>query len=176
MCRPMPPYVWSVLKIYSPHRMLQKDLCVFKKARYVFKKLQHLFKKARHVFNVRADGIIPPLIKSVIPSCPFILTFQLKRADNQPVKNDGTSPHPPFSRASQAPSKSAFSNVLLWRMKGGWRGDEGVSIHYRKPHQQGVSTTNERREEETVRLIWERYNNIKNNRKLLCTQMITMFW
>ena len=154
--------------------MLQKDLGVFKKARYVFKKLQHLFKKARYVFSVGTR--FNPLTKSVIPSCPFILTFQLKRADNQPVKNDGTSPHPPFSRASQAPSKSAFSNVLLWRMKGGWRGDEGVSIHYRKPHQQGVSTTNERREEETVRLIWERYNNIKNNRKLLWAKMITIFW
>ena len=97
-CRLVPPYV-------------QKDLGVFKKARYVFKKLQHLFKKARYVFSVGTR--FNPLTKSVIPSCPFILTFQLKRADNQSVKNDGTSPHPPFSRASQAPSKSAFSNVLL---------------------------------------------------------------
>ena len=48
--------------------MLQKDLCVFKKARYVcpkalyvFKKLQHLFKKARYVFHVGTDGITPSL-------------------------------------------------------------------------------------------------------------------
>ena len=48
--------------------MLQKDLCVFKKARYVcpkalyvFKKLQHLFKKARYVFHVGTDGLSPSL-------------------------------------------------------------------------------------------------------------------
>ena len=31
-------------------------------------------------------------------------------------------------------------------------------IHYRNPHQQDVSTANERREEETIRLIRKLYN------------------
>ena len=38
---------------------------------------------------------------------------------------------------------------LFLRMKGGWRGGEGMPLHYRNPHLQGVSTTNERRKEET---------------------------
>ncbi len=39
--------------------------------------------------------------------------------------------------------------LLFWRMKGGWRGGEGMPLHYRNPHRQGVSTTNERRKGET---------------------------
>ena len=35
------------------------------------------------------------------------------------------------------------------QMKGGWKGDYGMFIHYRNPHQQDVSTVNERRKEET---------------------------
>jgi len=34
------------------------------------------------------------------------------------------------------------------QMKGGWKGDYGMFIHYRNPHQQDVSTVNERRKEE----------------------------
>ena len=35
------------------------------------------------------------------------------------------------------------------QMKGGWKGDYGMFIHYRNPHQQDVLTVNERRKEET---------------------------
>ena len=78
-CSPMRIYVWAyaTVRIGLCHRtyrlmppyvlwMLQKDLCVFKKARYVFKKLQHLFKKARCVFNVRAACLLSQ-------SCSFLL-------------------------------------------------------------------------------------------------------
>ena len=92
--------------------MLQKDLDIFKKHQSLFQKHQSLFRKARHVFYVREDGTT--LTKSVIPSFPFILTFYPKHADNQSVKNDRTSPHPPFSRAFQVPSQAAFSNSLVY--------------------------------------------------------------
>jgi hypothetical protein len=106
--------------------VLQKDLDVFKKGRCVFKKLQHLFKKARYLFHVGVDRIIPSLSRSSLlfrPSLfPFILTFQLKRPDNQSVKNDRASPHPRFSGVCQVspnqPSAFALSKKVL-QMKGG---------------------------------------------------------
>ena len=70
------------------------------------------FLKSPVCFYVREDGTT--LTKSVIPSFPFILTFYPKHADNQSVKNDRTSPHPPFSRAFQVPSQAAFSNSLVY--------------------------------------------------------------
>ena len=83
------------------------------------------FQKRSVCFYVREDGTT--LTKSVIPSFPFILTFYPKHADNQSVKNDRTSPHPPFIRASQVPSQSAFSLCPAGRsitderrLKGGW--------------------------------------------------------
>ena len=56
-----------------------------------------------------------PFIKSVISFFtihPYIL---IKTHYNQPIKNDRTSPHPPFSRAFQVPSQSAFRahNAIL---------------------------------------------------------------
>ena len=93
--------------------MLQKDLDIFKKH-------QSLFRKARHVFYVRADYTSPHQVGHYFfPVHPYILS---KHADNQPVNNERTSPHPPFIRASQVPSQSAFSLCLseeVLRMKGG---------------------------------------------------------
>jgi len=34
-------------------------------------------------------------------------------------------------------------------------GDETMPIHYRNSHQQGVSTADERRKGEMIRMIWE---------------------
>ena len=70
------------------------------------------FLKSSVCFYVREDGTT--LTKSVIPSFPFILTFYPKHADNQSVKNDRTSPHPPFIRASRVLSQAAFSNSLVY--------------------------------------------------------------
>ena len=159
----MPPYVLTDaclrthLKIYSSRWVLQKDLDVFKKGRCVFKKLQHLFKKARYLFHVGQTGS-SPLTKSVIPSFPFILTFWLKYIDYQVINNERISPHPCFSRASQVPSQSAFSTcpagrnfINEGRLKGWWND----AHYYRNSHQQGVSTADERRKGEMIRMIWE---------------------
>ena len=54
------------------------------------------------------------LTKSVISPFPFILTFYPKHTDNQYIKNDNTSPYPPFSRASRVLSQAAFSNSLVY--------------------------------------------------------------
>ena len=87
--------------------MLQKRPWCFPKRWWCFLKTSPSFLKSSVCFYVREDGTT--LTKSVIPSFPFILTFYPKHADNQSVKNDRTSPHPPFSRVYQVPSKSAFS-------------------------------------------------------------------
>ena len=43
---------------------------------------------------------------------------------------------------------SAIPCVLRFlQMKGGWKGGDGMPIHYRFPHQQNVSTANERKKE-----------------------------
>ena len=63
------------------------------------------------MFLCKEDGTT--LTKSVIPSFPFILTFYPKHADNQSVKNDRTSPHPPFSRVFSS-LQAAFSNSLVY--------------------------------------------------------------
>jgi len=52
------------------------------------------------------------------------------------------------------PYRKALSKKLkpeeVLQMKGSWRGGDGMSVHYRNPHWQGVSTTNERKKEETA--------------------------
>ena len=99
------------------------------------------FQKSSVCFYVREDGTT--LTKSVIPSFPFILTFYPKHADNQSVKNDRTSPHPPFSRAFQVPSQAAFSNSLVYFLHlfldyRKWK-------RYRNSSKAGRSITDERR-------------------------------
>ena len=90
----------------------QKRSRCFPKRWWCFLKTSPSFLKSPVCFYVREDGTT--LTKSVIPSFPFILTFYPKHADNQSVKNDRTSPHPPFSRAFQVPSQAAFSNSLVY--------------------------------------------------------------
>ena len=104
----------------------QKRSRCFPKRWWCFLKTSPSFLKSPVCFYVREDGTT--LTKSVIPSFPFILTFYPKHADNQSVKNDRTSPHPPFIRASQVPSQSAFSLCPAGRsitderrLKGGWQ-------------------------------------------------------
>ena len=73
---------------------------------------REVFQKDLGVFYVREDGTT--LTKSVISPFPFILTFYPKHTDNQYIKNDSTSPYPPFSRASRVLSQAAFSNSLVY--------------------------------------------------------------
>ena len=108
------------------HSPVAKRLWCFQKRSRCFPKRSRCFPKRSVCFYVREDGTT--LTKSVIPSFPFILTFYPKHADNQSVKNDRTSPHPPFIRASQVPSQSAFSLCPAGRsitderrLKGGWQ-------------------------------------------------------
>ena len=121
--------------------MLQKRPWCFQKRPWYFLKTSPSFLKSPVCFYVREDGTT--LTKSVIPSFPFILTFYPKHADNQSVKNDRTSPHPPFSRAFQVPSQAAFSNSLVYFLHlfldyRKWK-------RYRKSSKAGRSFMNERR-------------------------------
>ena len=62
-------------------------------------------------------------------------------------------PHPPFSRASQATFKPAFSICPARRSFTDERRLKrryDMSIHYRSSHQQDISAVNERRKEETI--------------------------
>ncbi len=75
---------------------------------------------------------------------PFILSFLVKPSINQPVKNDSTSPHDPFSHRYESFHTSAFSGFTACADERRLKGPDGVSFHSRNPHQQGVSATNER--------------------------------
>ena len=51
-----------------------------------------------------------------------------------------------FNSLQNLPSAFVSQEEVL-RMKGGRKGGDKMPIHYRIPHQQGVSTANERRKE-----------------------------
>ena len=81
---------------------------------------------------------------------PYILA---KRIINQPFNTDRASPHSPFSRASQATFKPAFSispagrNFTDERRLQGWQQD----VHsLPEPYQQDISAVDERRKEEAI--------------------------
>ena len=123
------------------HSPVAKRLWCFQKRWWCFLKTSPSFLKSPVCFYVREDGTT--LTKSVIPSFPFILTFYPKHADNQSVKNDRTSPHPPFIRASRVLSQAAFSNSLVYFLHlfldyRKWK-------RYRNSSKAGRSFTDERR-------------------------------
>ena len=99
------------LKIYSSCWTFQKRLWVFRKRPGSFLKTSPSFLKSSASFSWRGRWEYP-LIKPVIPSSPFILSFWFIHTGYQLVKDDSTSPHPPFSRAFQVPSQPAFSNCM----------------------------------------------------------------
>ena len=121
--------------------MLKKRPWCFQKRPWCFLKTSPSFLKSPVCFYVREDGTT--LTKSVISPFPFILTFYPKHTDNQYIKNDSTSPYPPFSRASRVLSQAAFSNSLVYFLHlfldyRKWK-------RYRKSSKAGRSITNERR-------------------------------
>ena len=114
----MPPYVWSVLDLVDNFDVWAKRLWAFQKRPWGFQKrlggflkTSPSFLKSSASFSWRGRWDYP-LIKPVIPSSPFILSFWFIHTGYQLVKDDSTSPHPPFSRAFQVPSQPAFSNCM----------------------------------------------------------------
>ena len=113
MCRPMPTYVFFkniqlTLNVAKRPLCFPKSSVCFLKSSLCFQKTSAPFKKAGYVFYAVAGGIIPSLSRSSFFSLhPYIL---IKLHFYQTVKNDNTSPHPPFGRAFHVLSQSAFSN------------------------------------------------------------------
>lgn len=132
-----------------------------KKLGKFLEKLGKFFKNINTFSCLGADWITLP--DPIISSFPFILTFQSKHTVYQTVKNDSTSPHPRFSRAFQVPSQSAFRahNAILvfYEWKEAERAMTRCSFMTGSLSTGDISTANERREEETIRLIRKLYNN-----------------
>ena len=131
----------------------------FKKTSKSFSKTSKSFSKMPAWFSCGGKRIIPSLGRSYL-LFPSSLHFNQNIQIINLLKMTG---HPLilvsavlFNSLQNLPSAFVSQEEVL-RMKGGWKGGDKMPIHYRIPHQQGVSTANERRKEKAdFRLLHEK--------------------
>ena len=139
-------------------------LHVFRKHQHLFKKGQHVLKKGQHV-----SAYMPVMFSvhySLTKPIFFLLHLSFHLIKNtQSIKRLKLEPLPltPVSTVSVSAILSCRSFFILiflpcikmnhygFSRKGGWKDNDGMSLHHWNTHRQGVLTVNERRREKRIK-------------------------